>query len=75
MRVLFGIILGIVLTLGGAYYHDANLAAPPTAPDALEPAPALTERPIVNWDVLGAITRAQVDFVKGLWNKAVGKQV
>ena len=42
MRVLIGIILGAVLTVGGAYLYDSH--------NALVAAGA--QRPIVNWDVV-----------------------
>lgn len=42
MRLLFGIILGIALTIGAAYFHDSNYAL---RADAGPP------RTIVNWDV------------------------
>jgi hypothetical protein len=42
MRVLFGLILGIALTIGGAYVLDARS---PSAGTGLE-------RPMVNWDVV-----------------------
>ena len=47
MRLLFGIILGGVLTVGGAYLydsHNATLAAN---------AQTSMSRPMVNWDVVG----------------------
>jgi hypothetical protein len=59
MRLIFGMILGIALTLGAAFYHDNNL--PPQTP-----ATALAERPIVNWEVLGAVAKGTVDAAKGL---------
>jgi hypothetical protein len=42
MRLLFGIILGAVLTVGAAYYRDSSYAS-------------AVERPIVNWDVAGQV--------------------
>jgi len=44
MRVLFGIVLGAILTVGAAYYRDSTYAS------ADVPA-----RPIVNWDVAGQV--------------------
>ena len=46
MRVLFGIILGAVLTVGGAYLYDSHHAAEAVG------APASAQRPLVNWDVV-----------------------
>ena len=47
MRVLLGIILGGVLTVGGAYLYDSH--------NALSAANATTnvQQPLVNWDVVG----------------------
>jgi hypothetical protein len=45
MRVLFGIIIGIFLTIGVAYIHDSTLNPPASNS-------ATTERPMVNWDVV-----------------------
>ena len=45
MRVLIGIILGAVLTIGGAYLYDSHNAL------AAANAQATTQRPLVNWDV------------------------
>jgi hypothetical protein len=47
MRTLLGIILGGILTVGGAYLYDSHhaLAAANTQ--------ASVERPLVNWDVVG----------------------
>ncbi len=47
MRILIGIILGGVLTVGGAYIYDVYNALPTTK------APASAQRPLVNWDVVG----------------------
>jgi hypothetical protein len=45
MRVLFGIIIGIFLTIGVAYIHDSTLNPPGSTS-------VTTERPMVNWDVV-----------------------
>jgi hypothetical protein len=47
MRLLIGIILGCVLTVGGAYLYDSHHAL---AANAQLSAP----RPLVNWDVVNA---------------------
>ena len=77
MRVFFGIILGIVITLGAAYLHDSNIpiaAATPVPTDPAAPTPPvgpidLTQRRIVNWEVLEAITDQGTTFVREQWNK------
>jgi hypothetical protein len=42
MRLLFGIVLGAMLTVGAAYYRDSTYT------------PA-GDRPLVNWDVAGQL--------------------
>jgi hypothetical protein len=80
MRVFFGIILGIIITLGGAYLHDMGIpetpaVVPPAVPtDPAQPAPPvppadLTQRRIVNWDVVWALEDQGETFVKEQWNK------
>jgi hypothetical protein len=78
MRVFFGIILGIVITLGAAYIHDSNIpvAAATPAPLPTDPTPPvpvgptdLTQRRIVNWDVLQAIADEGTAFARDQWNK------
>lgn len=46
MRFIFGVVLGVVLTVGAAYYRDTEYASA-TAP--------LPSRPLVNWDVAAEI--------------------
>ena len=65
MRLILGIILGVALTLGAAFFHDNNLPARATAP-------ALTDRPIVNWDVLGAVVDEKTAVLRRVWNDLTG---
>ena len=48
MRVLLGLVLGCLLTIGAAYLYDSHnaMASANTA--------AKVERPLVNWDVVAA---------------------
>ena len=62
MRVIIGMILGAGLTLGAAFFHDNNVPETPTR---------LVDRPIVNWDVLGAIVNQNTAFLRRLWNEAL----
>lgn len=66
MRTLFGIILGIGLTLGAAFFHDNNVT-----PDPADP--RLIDQQIVNWDVLKAVLRQTTDGIGGLWNSIIGR--
>lgn len=65
MRLLFGIILGVFITLGAAFLHDNNV--PPDPPSA-----ASAERQIVNWDILGDVLRDQVAGIRRLWQQITG---
>lgn len=69
MRFIFGLIIGIALTIGGAYIHDSNVAAAPAVTEPGQAVPDTGAGRIVNWDVLGAITRAQMAFAREQWNR------
>jgi hypothetical protein len=71
MRLILGILIGIGITIGAAYIHDANTATPPSASDGSQTATEVTGRPVVNWDVLGAITHDWSEWVRTEWNKLV----
>jgi hypothetical protein len=64
MRLLFGIVLGAILTVGAAYYHDSTFAAPSAT---------VPTRPIVNWDVAGGLannaTRAIRNRIGSLFSR------
>ena len=49
MRLLLGVILGIVLTVLGAYVYDSTTGR---APNGLTPSAANGRPPMVNWDVV-----------------------
>jgi hypothetical protein len=59
MRVLIGIILGAVLTVGGAYLYDSRhtLAAPGA------------ERPMVNWDVVNTKWGHLTERARAEWSR------
>lgn len=64
MQTLFGIIVGIFLTIGVAYIHDASITAP-----ALGSNTTVAERQMVNWDVVGTNWRQlKASAVQG-WHK------
>jgi len=47
MRLFLGMILGALLLIGGAYYHDSmHTSTVASGPDATQ------NRPMVNWDVV-----------------------
>ena len=59
MRLLFGMILGAALTVGGAYIADTAKSGP----DA---------RPMVNWKVVGENVDALTVMIKQGWAKLTG---
>ena len=59
MRLIFGMILGAALTIGGAYIADTAKSGP----DA---------RPMVNWKVVGENTDAFMTMIKQGWAKLTG---
>ena len=66
MRVLLGIILGGILTVGGAYLYDSH--------KALEAAnaPASVQRPLVNWDVVGSKWQKLSTRTRAEWIRVAG---
>ena len=66
MRVLFGIILGVLLTVGGAYVYDSHNAL-----DAAN-APAAAVRPVVNWDTVSTKWQVLTDRAKSEWARHTG---
>jgi hypothetical protein len=49
MQTIFGFIIGVAVTIGVAYVHDASITAPSLNTNA-----PTTERQMVNWDVVGS---------------------
>ena len=64
MRMFFGIIVGIVLTIGAAYVADSirNTSG----------AEGTAERPVVNWDVVNHGIKALSSTVQGGWARLTG---
>jgi hypothetical protein len=53
MRFFLGVILGILLTVGGAYTYDTVTSRSANAPPATATATSADDqRPMVNWDVV-----------------------
>jgi hypothetical protein len=50
MPILLGMILGVLLTVAGAFAYDS---ATGRAPNGLAPSAAGAHPPMVNWDVVG----------------------
>ena len=66
MRILFGIILGGFLVVGGAYVYDSH--------NALEAAnaPASVQRPLVNWDVVETKWQQLTVRARSEWFRVAG---
>jgi hypothetical protein len=62
MRLLFGIVLGALLTVGAAYIHDnwSNSSASASSP-------AVADGRMVNWDVVDANWRIFRERARGTW--------
>jgi hypothetical protein len=58
MRLIFGMILGAALTIGGAYISDT--------------ASKTADKPMVNWDVVGKNVETLSTMIKQGWNKLTG---
>jgi hypothetical protein len=58
MRVLIGIILGAVLTVGGAYLYDSHQAQAAGA-----------QRPMVNWDVVNTKWDHLTERARAEWTR------
>ena len=67
MRVLLGIILGAVLTIGATYLYDSHHAT-----EAMN-APASAQRPIVNWDVVATKWGHLSTKARAEWNRIASK--
>jgi hypothetical protein len=62
MRTLFAFILGIAVTIGGAYIYDTFLAGS-----------GANARPMVNWDVVKDTASSVVESAHSQWNKLTSK--
>ena len=62
MRVLIGIILGVILTIGGAYLYDAHNAVTAAHANSLQ-------RPMVNWDVVSSNWNRLTERARAEWTR------
>ena len=60
MRLLLGMILGALITIGAAYVADTSVS---TGPE---------QRPMVNWDVVGRNFDNVKTVIKQGWTKLTG---
>jgi hypothetical protein len=62
MRMLFGMVLGALLTVGAAFFHDTwNAGA------SANTAPSAEQRPMVNWDVVDENWRVVRQRAREAW--------
>ncbi len=66
MRLLLGIILGALLTIGAAYVYDSHNAL------AASNSTASVQRPLVNWDVVGTKWDRLTQRARTEWNRLAG---
>ncbi|HEY4774894.1 MAG TPA: hypothetical protein VIH40_08750 [Xanthobacteraceae bacterium] len=59
MRVLLAFILGIGVTIGGAYVHDASID--------------ISAKRLVNWDVASELARLTVDRARYEWDRLTSR--
>ena len=64
MRLLLGMIIGAVLTVGGAYLYDSHHAAL-----ALNAPASVEQRPLVNWDVVAVKWSHLARRARAEWNR------
>jgi hypothetical protein len=62
MRTILAFILGIAVTIGGAYIYDTFMAGS-----------GATARPMVNWDVVKDNVSSVVEGAHAQWNKLTSK--
>lgn len=65
MRFLLGIIVGIGLTIGGAYLYDSGRAT--------DASTATAARPMVNWDVVDKNWDSATSRVRREWDRLAAK--
>jgi hypothetical protein len=64
MRMFFGIILGILLTVGVAYVSDSIRDT--------SGAEGSFDRPVVNWDVVNHGLKTLTSTLQGSWSRLTG---
>jgi hypothetical protein len=73
MRLLLGIILGVCLTVGGAYIYDSHNALDATGTTgAPGSASASALRPMVNWDIVSVEWQHLTERARSEWTRLTG---
>jgi hypothetical protein len=65
MRVIIGILLGVILTVGGAYLYDSHNAVTAANANGLQ-------RPMVNWDVVSTKWNHLTERARAEWTRLAG---
>ena len=65
MRVLIGILLGVMFTIGGAYLYDSHNAVTAANGNSLQ-------RPMVNWDVVSSNWNRLTERARAEWTRLAG---
>jgi hypothetical protein len=60
MRFISGVIIGIALTIGGAYFHDQSL-------------PSDASQRLVNWTVAGELARNGATIARNEFDRLMAK--
>ena len=71
MRVLFGIILGVALTVSVAFISDTWTTGPATTTGSASS--TIAHRQMVNWDVVGDNMRIAQERMRDAWTKIAHK--
>lgn len=66
MRLLFGMILGALLTVGGAYLYDSR------SPLDAANSQAGVQRPMVNWDIVNDNWQHLTEKARSEWSRLAG---
>ena len=69
MRFLFGIIVGVLLTIGAAYLSDTSMIG--TSASAVQS--TAEQRPMVNWDVVSRNWQSLSLGVRQTWNRLASR--
>lgn len=69
MRVFFGIVVGVFLTIGFAYVYDAST----TTPSEATAQTSVEQRPMVNWDVVDRNWHGWSSSVRNTWNRLASR--
>ena len=65
MRVLIGIVLGVLLTVGAAYLYDSHYATTTASANS-------QQRPMVNWDVVSTKWNHLTQRARAEWVRVAG---